>query len=722
MIEITRERHPEWIWPRADSHIVLSADGSPEAFKVFVEPGGSFSPGLASYGVSLWLYLPDTGELIAPERLPRDRIRDRLLGGILPVYRSRWRAGALEVDLRLAVEPCPDERQPAVALWARLTLRGEAPCVAHAYLVCRSLGPAGGPVRRIAWSPDLRGLLVNDRVALLSEQPVDQAGCCTLADEPGDLSLTLLRGRMPVRQAAEDSHGYAAGVLSYLVHLAPGEAWECGWTAPVLPGQPLPGPALRAALAVPARERIDTVADDWRERLVRCGIQCPDGRLAEAFNACLTHLTMAAVAGEPRVATVCYPLFWVRDGVYQIRALDAGGLHARARAGLAALEAQPWGGGFGAEADAPGQALWALDQHHRLTRDDDWLEQRAEFVLDRADWIHRMRSASEPIHVASSSILPRTRLHRDGDLLCEPARDGLIVGRMDWHRPLWWVNAWSLCGLRAAARMLTIVDRLEPAEACRAEADALAAALDTQLDLFGGNERDPACAVWPTGARAADDPDVADAFARWWREHRFDELGRYRPEPRWRYFELAQAHGLLLLGDRDAALLTLEHFFRSQDAPGLYAWAEGDETGDPSGDWRLIRGWWPTGKIVPHGWCAAEMALLLRDMFVFERDDTLVIGAGVRPEWMAAGDDLVGITAAPTWFGPVTWRLLHAGHARRWQLSLCCDPPPPGGYRLRLPLPPQAAVELDGAGIREEDGDWPVPPVGPDINLIIDLP
>ena len=51
-----KNRYPGWIWNRSDTHTFLAVPGTHEAYKTVVEPGNTFSPGPATYGVSVWLY------------------------------------------------------------------------------------------------------------------------------------------------------------------------------------------------------------------------------------------------------------------------------------------------------------------------------------------------------------------------------------------------------------------------------------------------------------------------------------------------------------------------------------------------------------------------------------------------------------------------------------------------------------------------------------------
>jgi hypothetical protein len=731
MSEVTPQTRPSWIWPRADSHVVLGVEGAPDVYKTFVEPGGAFSPGVGSFGVSLWVWLEGERRLVAPERMARPELRDRLLGGMLPIVRSRWRAGDLEIDLRLAADGYGGPHQGADVLGVRVTNRGDKQVAARLLLAVRSLGPAGGPVRSIAYSAELRGLMVNDRPAVLGQRQPSAAGCCSPGEDHREISEALLVGEVPARSQAADADGWAGGCLAYRLAIDAGAVWEGGWDFPLWPSWSEPPGLLAARCQIPALDRLEALADGWRERLEATGVELPDARLTEAFYACLTHTLMAWVDDEARIASLCYPFFWLRDGAYQLHMLDKAGLHEPVRACLTRLLTEPWpAGGFGPEGDAPGQLLWLLAEHWLLTRDDDWLREIYPRVRERCVLLFDMRRRKAPLHAPQGRVLPRTRLHPDGTLVCEAARDGLIQGRMDWHRPVFWVNAWAFVGLRRAVEMARALGETGDAETWSVEAGALSRALASPAARFGSNERDFVCAMWPTDARHPSDPATRQEFERRWHTLRLDDQNHYHGEPRWRYFELGEAHNNLRLGERERTLLTLEQFLRSEDAPGLYAWAEGDFTGDPTGDWRFVRGWWPERRanrrngspIVPHGWVGAEFALLVRDLLVFEDDGALVIGAGVRPEWLGDCAKL-GLRDAPTHYGRVSWRLEPRADVQGWNLTLTCRPgPPPLGYRLRLPLPTSAVVELDGVGIREEDGDWPIPAGGTVTTVQITVP
>src|SRR2546425_11071431 len=89
-------------------------------------------------------------------------------------------------------------------------------------------------------------------------------------------------------------------------------------------------------------------------------------------------------------------------------------------------------GGFGSEADGPGLALWALDEVAARLRDREFDRWLWPHVQRKARLILEMLAAAEPLHKPYfGPIVPAHTNRDDLDLVCDAAKDGLIVGRMD---------------------------------------------------------------------------------------------------------------------------------------------------------------------------------------------------------------------------------------------------------------------------------------------------
>ena len=84
-----------------------------------------------------------------------------------------------------------------------------------------------------------------------------------------------------------------------------------------------------------------------------------------------------------------------------------------------------------------------------------------------------------------------------------------------------------------------------------------------------------------------------------------------------------------------------------------------------------------------HIWAAAEWVLLLRNMFVREEGDCLILASGIPSDWLVAGQRLrFGATATP--FGEVSVELNTDG--RTCQIAWSTDwRQPPGRLCVKLP-------------------------------------
>jgi hypothetical protein len=147
----------------------------------------------------------------------------------------------------------------------------------------------------------------------------------------------------------------------------------------------------------------------------------------------------------------------------------------------------------------------------------------------------------------------------------------------------------------------------------------------------------------------------------WWNSKRLKD-GVFQPEPYWLYFELAQAHNALLLGELEPVWQVLDYRLANQDVPGLFGWREGGEgigTNNATEGVTLIpllRGCHRFDNITPHGWSHAEMWLLQRAVLVEDWRDGLLLFAGVPAKWLQPNNE-ISFRDFPTSHGTVSARL-----------------------------------------------------------------
>lgn len=650
-----RDKHPEWIWNRSDTHVILGVPGTLDAFKTPVEPGNSFSPGPGTYGVSAWVSAG--GLLHTPERMAIDALAWRFEDGYLPVVHSSWMAGGCMVRSSLFT----DGDVAASDIRDYLTLRfenpGNEPLNLTAHLALRSFGAAGRAIRTLKRDGDL--IHINGAPSVYLCDPSGSFGAVSYQQSGEDVGCLLARGVLPTHQEVEDATGWASGAVSYKMTLAPGEQRQLSFVFRLHEGhwmlsgrEPMRGP-----FDVPSlREQF---LSRWRDRLA-IRLNLPDRRFTEAFYSQLSQLYMFTVSDQPRISPVSYPLWWLRDGAYVVNALNKGGFHEFAEKACRGVADKLAFGGFGSEGDAPGSLIWILSEHYLLTRDRQFLADIYPKLVEKAQLLMKMRRAEAPVKVMPDHVIPQLGLEPNLDMLCLPARDGLIMGRMDGHFPILWVNSFAYLGLTRMAAMAREVGE-DPSTYEREAEELKQAILKKSFKIFGKNDRDVNCAFWPTGWASKDDKFIMGRFDAFWNTVRCPG-GRHVPEPEWTYFEAGQAHNNVLNGHRDRAWVSIEMFLTRHTAPGLYTYHEGTSDENSSLLWQRTRGWDDIRYVTPHGWTAAELFLLLRDCLIHERDGELVIGAGIPTSWQDKGFSFENL---PSFFGEVSvWHDASSGTLR----------------------------------------------------------
>ncbi|HEY3332020.1 MAG TPA: hypothetical protein VGK19_18455 [Capsulimonadaceae bacterium] len=616
------------------THLFLGSPRSYTCDKTAVEPGNNFSPGIGSFGVSLWIESGD--ELTTPDLLNPAEIEWTFgVGtGDGPVVTSRYVAGEATVENRIGqLGSIGANGVDFVAINVTPTGGGRV----TAAVVVRDEGPAGRKIESIAWDDETTTLVVNGAAHMVFEQsPVHLEIVESDAEHDSPIAVLLFGVECATQIAYRVIHGF-------------GRQW-------IYRRDPVTsGPA-----SYTVNEGFAAIAQNWAAELP-ARVHCPDDRVVQAYEASAYHVLAAMESGLPRISVLNYPIFWIRDCVIVLKVLDAIGRPELARIGCDYLAPLTFGGGFGAEGDNPGEGIWALVNHAEATGDVEWLRSVYPTIVKRVEWIERMMTATGPIGWVTENRTPEHAISPDDSTLCLASNQGTIVARMDNHLPVFYVNCWNAAGLRRASDAARLVGDAVGAAKAGQLADALeAAVIKVLLPDFGGNERDAIATPHPTGALPQCVDTIRERFAAWSKEHMlWAEPGDTSDRP-WPYFDCAMAHNAIILGHIDIAWKVLDKHLEESVSGSIPIFQEGyDHERLPYNNGGFLRGWLRNehgGRgNMPHNWAHGEMVLLIRAIFVRELPDGRVaLGEGIRPEWLAPGQSF-GVTDMPTKYGPVTY-------------------------------------------------------------------
>jgi hypothetical protein len=521
----------------------------------------------------------------------------------------------------------------------------------------RALGGVS-PIGEITCGPN--AIWINrDKVVLPLERPT-QVGAATFEE---GITEYLEAGELPAHAEASDASGWACGALRYDLDLAARAIHDVYLAIPFGPQDPTRGaPALPGSGS--GAERFESAVQDWRARLGAVDI-----RLPEPFRAAVDTLRTAAAhilinrdgpALQPGPRR--YTRSWIRDGAIMGAALLRVGCteamrdfirwYARYQRddGFVPCCVDRTGPDWLVEHDSHGQLVYAVMEYFRFTGDDAFLAEMWPAAIKAVDYLEALRSTRLTPEFQSGEkracygLLPESASHEG--YLAHPVHS-------------YWDDFWAIRGLRDAAAMAEVLGHGAQANriaALREEfAETLYASIRTTID-----ERHldyiPGSVEWadfdPTAtanaiAMLGESANLPAAAM----EHMFDEYfngfrKKHSGQIDWANYtpyEIRIIGAMVHLGKRSSAHELLDFFLADRRPLVWNQW--------PEIAWRDPTSPGHIGDL-PHTWIGAEYILALLSMFAYEResDQSLVVGAGVRAEWID-GEGGVVVHGLPTWYG-----------------------------------------------------------------------
>ena len=511
--------------------------------------------------------------------------------------------------------------------------------------------------------------------------PLGAARFGALSFDEGCIAARLASGGLPAGSEVHDRFGFATGALEFDLAVAPlasaERALRCG-----------------AKDAAPQMLRGLDRPFDWGARLP-AGQWSGNGWARDAVEAALTataHILITRSGPRLQPGPRRYTRSWIRDGAMMGAALLRMGHGEEVREFLRWYSPHQRSDGFVpccvdregvdwlVEHDSHGQLLASLADCHRFTRDTSFLRETWGYVRKAVGYIERA------IGGEAGGLMPVSVSHEG--YLAQPVHS-------------YWDDFWTLRGIQDAAEIAAILGEDDAARRWKALAEPFGAAVFAsiestraarRLDFIPGSlewaDFDPtatANAIYlldiPAGLDRTALERTFDAYLDDWRAKRSGAV----PWENYTPYEIRIIGALVRLGRRDAALELLRFFLSDRRPQPWNQW--------PEIAWRDRQAPAHLGDL-PHTWISAEYVLAVRSLFAYERqsDRTLIVAAGVAPEWIEQSG--VQVRAMPTIYGPLSYSLTRVdSRTLRFEIGAGVS----ARMILRPPLgAPLAEVKVDG--------------------------
>lgn len=600
-----------------------------------VDPRGLLTPFYDSWSVDIWI-IRRNGKDLLPSKTAT--VSQKLDFDISPQVVTHFEQEDQRLELRASMET--EHKRPL------LVLEVEAWAVEVSWLVVslRPYNPEGvSEVQHIKTLSDTAGWEVNKKQKIyFNEHP---AHCFFSNYQEGDVYSKLKKSfpafhEDPVQTETQCSAGMATAAAVFKMN---GEQ-----TRSLAVQIPLPRKDVKEPEQFISYQRSEA-AQGWKSALqAHSKLRVADSQVEYLYETALRALILYSPGTEIFAGPYTYKHFWFRDACFVLHAFLSANLHDRSEKILDAFRSRQTSSGYfrsqDGEWDSNGQVLWVFRRFCELSRmppKESWKES----LRQGAEWIIKKR-LSWDIDAPHAGLFP----------------SGFSAEHLGPNDYYYWDNFWGIEGLHSASLLMKYYGEQalvkKYAEAAKDFQRAVEKSL-AQTAIKLGTKAMPSSPYrrldtasigsltvgYPLSLWAPDDRRVMETVEYLLSHHFinggfFHEMSHSGINP---YLTLSVAQVLL----------------RNDDPRYADILKSIQKLASPTGQWpeaihpQVLSGCMGDGQ---HPWASAEWILMIKNCFVREESDRLILGSGVFPEWYNKSQSAV-LENVPTPYGLINVRI-----------------------------------------------------------------
>ena len=553
-------------------------------------------------------------------------------------------------------------------------------------------------ITSIANSEDNRTIKINNTRGVLSLTKPDSFGATSY--EQGDIITSLIEGKLPAQQSVEDASGHASASLAYNFELSAGKESEYLFVIPV--------DADINNFAIPASGEFfkyyELTKKEWKEKLNRVEINIPEEKVVNTLRSNIAYILINKDGPSLQPGSRSYERAWVRDGTLISAALlrtsypevskkfvewmakaqtSTGEIPCiiEPKTGQIAWYAKNW-----LEYDGPGEFVFSVADYYGFTKDSGFVKEMFPTVEKNLKFLENLRvqmldEKYKGTH--SYGILPKSHSHE---------------GYLDNPQQSLWDDFWGLKGWKDAQVLAKVTEREDlipwmskeetDFRKCLLEDIRLVQAekkfkyIPSSIGLAEIDAISIAIVFFPTGEyQYLDRNQIYYTMNRYYNDEFRRRLEKGIVSTHLPY-EMRAMNAFLMLDEREKALEMLGYFLGDLRPKEWNHWAEVIPA-NPSAPMYV--------GDMPHSWIGAIYINALRNMFVYEENDTLILGAGIDEKWLARAEGM-SVRDLPVYSGKISYSVRKEGDVLRIKVSGTATPPK--GFVFRSPLLHKKIVEV----------------------------
>jgi len=523
-------------------------------------------------------------------------------------------------------------------------------------------------------SQDDKIISINDQYKIYPLTKPDKFGAQTELDTlpEGNIVDSLEKGGLPEKQSVNDAGGFASGALQYNFELKEEEEKNIFIVHPLYNTEPdINQINEQKNLIKEWNKKYQQVLALWKEKITKVEINIPETFITNVFKSNIAYNLITKDGPALQPGSRSYDKSWMRDGGIQGVALLEAGLLNEPK------EFIDWFSTFQFESgeippiidnkaedplweekknnlveyDSQGQYIWYILQYYHFTNDINFLKDKYNSVIKDLKFLKNLRAkrlTSEYKNATGEKkiyygILPESTSHEGYHM-----------------KHSYWDDFWGLKGFEDALKIARILNKETDIAWLEQEYNDFKKCVYASLKLLIRLKKlnyIPGCAELadfdPTSTSGAitycnqldnlPQKQLQSGFDRYFTEveNRNKAGVVYRITP----YELRSVSAFLFMEQKERALKLLRFMLNGiRPAP----WNTFGEV--LHSDYR-----YPTyiGDI-PHTWVGAEYIKAVRNIFLYEKNHSLILGAGIDEKWLK---EEISIKNMPSHFGNLSYSL-----------------------------------------------------------------